>query len=129
MATVLTTLGEWKVTDLIDGTAGVHWDIATAKIAWGTGAGTAIKGDGTTTGIALFTEAAETRIAPTAVTQPAADKIQWVGTMTCNATPKTITNAGLFDAVGSNLCIHGDFTGIALAAGDKIEFTISLEQT
>lgn len=129
MATVLTTLGEWKITDLIDGTSAIHWDIATAKIAWGTGAGTAIKGDGTTTGIALFTEASETRIAPTTVTQPVADKNQWVGTMTCAGAGKTITNAGLFDATGNNLCIHGDFTGVVLAIGDKIEFTISLEQT
>lgn len=129
MATVLTTLGEWKITDLIQGTAAVHWDITTALIAWGTGAGTAVKGDGTTTGITLFSEATETRINPSAVTQPAADKLQWVGTMTCNATGKTITNAGLFDAAGNNLCIHGDFTGIPLVQNDKIEFTISLEQT
>lgn len=129
MANVLTTLGEQKITDLIDGTGAVHWDIATAKIAWGTGAGTAVKGDGTTTGIALFTEASEARIAPAAVTQPVADKIQWVGTMTCAGAGKTITNAGLFDAAGSNLCIHGDFTGVVLAVGDKIEFTITLEQT
>lgn len=129
MATVLTTLGEWKVTDLIQGLSGTHWDIATALIAWGTGAGTAIKGDGTTTGIALFTEAAEARINPSAVTQPAADKLQWVGTMTCAGSGKTITNAGLFDAAGNNLCIHGDFTGVVLAVGDKIELTLSLEQT
>jgi len=128
MATVLTTLGEWKVTDLIQGTSAVHWDITTALIAWGTGAGTAIKGDGITTGIALFSEASEARINPSSVTQPAADKLQWVGTLTCNATPKTITNAGLFDAASNNLCIHGDFTGVVLAQGDKIEFTITLEQ-
>ena len=129
MATVLTSLGEFKMVDLIDGTSAVHWDIATAKIAWGTGAGTAIKGDGSTTGIALFTEAAETRIAPTTVTQPTADKIRWVGTMTCAGAGKTITNSGLFSAAGDNLCIHGDFTGIVLAVGDKIEFTIDLEVT
>ncbi len=129
MANVLTTLGEWKVTDLIQGLSAVHWDIATALIAWGTGAGTAVKGDGTTTGIALFVEASEARINPSAVTQPAADKLQWVGTMTCAGAGKTITNAGLFDAAGNNLCIHGDFTGVTLAVGDKIEFTLSLEQT
>ncbi len=129
MATVLTTLGEWKITDLIQGVSAIHWDITTALIAWGTGAGTAVKGDGTTTGIALFVEAAESRINPSTVTQPAADKLQWVGTMTCAGAGKTITNAGLFDAVGNNLCIHGDFTGVVLAVGDKIEFTISLEQT
>lgn len=63
------------------------------------------------------------------VSQPTADKNQWVGTLTADGV-KTITNAGLFDAAAAgNLIIHGDFTGIVLALGDKIEFTISLEQT
>ncbi len=128
MATVLTTLGEWKITDLIDGVSAVHWDVATAKIAWGTGAGTAVKGDGTTTGIALFTEASEARIAPTTVDQPVADTNRYIGTMTCAGAGKTITNAGLFDATGNNLCLHGDFTGVVLAVGDKIEFTFTNEK-
>lgn len=123
MATVYTQAGEEKVVDLIDGTSAVHLDATNAKIGWGTGAGTAAKADTT-----LFTEASEARVAPT-VTQPTADKNQWVGTITANAA-KTITNAGLFDAAtGGTLVIHGDFAGIALASGDKIEFTISLEQT
>jgi hypothetical protein len=43
---------------------------------------------------------------------------------------KTITNAGLFNsASGATLIVKGDFTGIVLALGDKIEFTISLQQT
>lgn len=63
------------------------------------------------------------------VSQPLADKIRWVGTMTADAA-KTITNAGLFNAVtGGTLIIHGDFAGKALAAGDKIEFTFELEIT
>ena len=123
MATVYTQVGEEKVVDLIDGTSAVHLDATNAKVGWGTGAGTAIKGSTT-----LFIEASEARVAP-AVTQPTADKNQWVGTLTANA-PKTITNAGLFDAAGAgNLVIHGDFTGTALNTGDKIEFTITLEQT
>lgn len=123
MANVLTTLGEQKITDLIDGTSAVHWAAAAALVGWGTGTGTAVK-----TGIALFTEATEARVAPT-VTQPVADKLQWVATLTCAGAGKTITNAGLFDAAGDNLCIHGDFTGVVLAIGDKIEFTLTLEQT
>jgi hypothetical protein len=31
-------------------------------------------------------------------------------------------------ASAGNLIIHGDFAGVVLALGDKIEFTISLEQ-
>jgi len=123
MATIYTDVGESVVVDLIDGVSSVHLDTSNAKIGWGTGAGTAAKGDTT-----LFTEASEARVVPT-VSQPAADKNQWVGTITADA-GKTITNAGLFDAVsGGNLIIKGDFTGIVLASGDKIEFTISLEQT
>lgn len=123
MATVYTDAGEVVVVDLIDGTSAVHLDATNAKIAWGTGAGTAAKTDTT-----LFTEASEARVAAT-VSQPAGDTNRWVGTLTADA-PKTITNAGLFNAAtGPTLIVKGDFTGIALATGDKIEFTISLQQT
>ena len=124
MATVYTSVGETVVVDLTDGVSAVHLDATNAKIAWGTGAGTAAKADTT-----LFTEATEARVAAT-VTQPTADKNQWVGTITCAGAGKTITNAGLLDAASAgNLVIHGDFTGTVLAIGDKIEFTITLEQT
>ena len=123
MATIYTDAGEAKVVDLIDGTSATHLDTSNAKIGWGTGAGTAAKTDTT-----LFTEATEARVVPT-VSQPTASKNQWVGTITADGA-KTITNAGLFDAAAAgNLVVHGDFTGIVLALGDKIEFTISLEQT
>ena len=123
MANVYTSAGEAVVCDLIDGVSGTHLDATNAKIGWGTGAGTAAKGDTT-----LFTEASEARVVPT-VSQPTADKNQWVGTITADGA-KTITNAGLFDAAAAgNLIVHGDFAGIVLASGDKIEFTISLEQT
>lgn len=124
MATIYTQVGEEKVIDLIDGTTAVHLDATNAKVGWGTGAGTAVKGS-----TALFVEASEARVAP-AVTQPLVDKLQWLATMTCAGAPKTITNAGLFDAATvGNLVIHGDFTGIALNIGDKIEFTFTHEQT
>lgn len=123
MATIYTSAGEAKVVDLIDGVSAVHLDATNAKIGWGTGAGVAAKGDTT-----LFTEASEARVVPT-VSQPLADKNQWVGTLTADAA-KTITNMGLFDAAaGGNLVIHGDFAGIVLALGDKIEGTFTLEQT
>lgn len=120
MATVYTDVGEAQVTDFTTGDASAPADYF---IGWGTGAGTAAKGDTT-----LFVEASETR-ATAVESQPSADKAQWVGTLTADA-GKTITNAGLFDAVTSgNLFVKGDFTGVVLATSDKIEFTISLEQT
>ena len=123
MATVYTTAGKAIIPDLIDGTSAVHLDNTNAKLAWGTGAGTAGVGDTT-----LFTEATEARVAAT-TSQPAADKNQWVGTITADGA-KTITNAGLFNsAAGATLFVKGDFTGIVLATGDKIEFTMSLQQT
>jgi len=123
MANIYVDAGEAAVVDLIDGTSGVHLDAANAKVAWGTGAGTAAKGDTT-----LFTEASEARVAA-AVSQPAADTNRWIATMTADGA-KTITNAGLFNsAAGATLIVKGDFTGIVLALGDKIEFTISLQQT
>lgn len=123
MATVYVDVGENAIVDLIDGTSTLHLDATNAKIAWGTGAGTAAKTD-----VVLFTEASEARVAAT-VSQPAGDTNRWIGTITANAA-KTITNAGLFDsASGSTLIIHGDFPGIVLALNDKIEFTITLQQT
>jgi hypothetical protein len=123
MATVYTSAGEAVVVDLIDGTSSTHLDNTNAHVGWGTGAGTAAKGDTT-----LFTEASETRVVA-ATSQPAADKNQWVATLTADGA-KTITNAGLFNAVSAgSMIVKGDFTGIVLALGDKIEFTISLEQT
>lgn len=125
MATIYTTVGEEEVVDIIDGSATAPTDLGTGNnfIGWGTGAGTAAKAD-----TILFTEAAEARVGGT-VSQSTPSTNQWVATIT-SASGQTITNAGLFNTVtGGVLVIHGDFTGIVLANGDKIEFTISLEQT
>ncbi len=126
MATVYTQAGEEIVADLIDGTDTKALTVVNAFIGWGEGNSTATKAD-----TALDNEASEDR-ASVALSQPAADKNEWIGTLTAIAT-RTITNAGLFNSSSfqnSGLVVKGDFTGIALAAtGDKIEFTISLEQT
>ncbi len=119
MATILTEAGEELVCDLIRGTG-----TAPSFVGWGTGAGTAAKRDTT-----LFTESAESRVSGTQTTEGsgATAKYQVVSTIT-SAGGQTITNAGNFDASSSgNLHIHGDFTGIVLATGDKIEFTITLD--
>ena len=122
MATVYTSVGEAMVCDMIHAGSACY-------IGWGTGAGSAAKGS-----TDLSTPATEARVAG-AETQPSADICQWVATITADGN-KTITNAGLFDAAGSgsppsggNLLIHGDGINTALLTGDKIEFTITLEQT
>lgn len=122
MASIYTSVGETVVVDAIEAQLSIF-------IGWGTGAGTAAKGD-----TDLFTPATEARVAATE-SQPTADKNRWVALLTADGA-KTITNAGAFDAAGSgsppsggNLVVKGDFTGIVLALGDKIEFTIELEQT
>lgn len=123
MATVYTSAGEGGVVDLIDGTGSTHLDASNAYVAWGTGTNGAVKGDTT-----LQTESAESRVLCTP-TQPLADKNQWVGTITSSSS-QTITEAGLFDnSTGGTMYIRGDFTGIGVNNGDKIEFTITLEQT
>lgn len=121
MATVFTSAGEAVIVDLVDGTSVTHLDDTNGKVAWGTGAGTAAKGDTT-----LFTEASETRVA-VSTSQSAADTHQWTATITADGT-KTITNAGLLDAAAAgNLIVKGDFTGIPLVLNDAIAFTITLQ--
>lgn len=119
MANVYTTVGKQFIVDLIDATVAV----AAHYIAQGTGAGTAAVGDTT-----LFTEATEARVSATK-SQPAADKNQWLATITADGT-KTITNAGVFSASsGGTLILKGDFTGIAVVLNDQIQYTFTLQQT
>lgn len=100
------------------------------NIGWGTGAGTTAKTDTT-----LFTEklvdlstsagtdhtvGTSSRVTTTTTN----DTYQVTGTRTATGAG-TVTNAGLFDAAsGGNLFLKGDFTGIGLASGDSIAFTI-----
>ncbi len=122
MATVLTDSGEDITTDRVKG-GGTE----PSFVAWGTGAGTAVKADTT-----LFTEASETRVAGTSTQQTTTttnDTYQVIGTITADGS-KTITNAGLFDAVtAGNLYMKGDFTGIPLVVNDSIEFTMQVQYT
>lgn len=118
-ATVLTQVGEEWIVDKLDEVVQTEAEFVGA----GTGAGTAAKADTT-----LFTEVSEARVTA-AISQPVADKIRWVGTQTYTGA-KTVTNAGnLTASTGGTLVVHGDFAGIAVAANDKIEFTIDLEIT
>ena len=117
MANIFTQAGEEIVTDILDATVGVP---ANWYVGWGTGAGTAAKGDTT-----LFTESAEARVAATK-SQPTTDTNRFVATITASA-GRTITNAGVLSASsGGTLLLHSDFTGVVLASGDAIQFTFDL---
>lgn len=117
MASIYTDVGEDQTADFFDGTASAP---ANWKMGWGTGAGTAAKGDTT-----LFTESGESRVNLTEA-QPSSNINSLTGTMTATAS-RTITNGAVFDAAtGGNMVIKGDFTGQVLASGDKIDFTVTL---
>jgi len=121
MATVLTNTGRAKLI------ANTNTAVTTPYVGWGTGAGTSGVTDTT-----LFTEVTAERAASTqtiVTTSVTNDTLQNVSTLT-SVSGETITNAGLFDASSTgNLYVKGDFTGVVLAAGDKIQFTIKLQQT
>lgn len=120
MATVLTNLGEQWLCDRASGVSALDGHF----IGWGTAAGTAAKGDTT-----LFTEAAEARAVGVVSTSGsgAAAKYQVIGTIV-SLSVQTITNAGnLTASVAGVLIVKGDFTGIPLAIGDAIQFTITLD--
>ena len=100
------------------------------NIGWGVSAGTTAKTDTTLFGERLVdlataagtdhTVGASSRV----LTTVANDTYQVTGTRTATGAG-TVTNAGLFDAAsGGNLYLKGDFTGIGLASGDSIAFTI-----
>ncbi|MEE9395247.1 MAG: hypothetical protein V3W41_22370 [Planctomycetota bacterium] len=113
MADVFVDTGEEFVVDQLDAFGNYF-------IGWGTGAGTTAKGDTT-----LFVEASETRVQSTD-TQPSASIMQWLAQITADGT-KTITNAGVFSLVTAGiLIVKGDHAGVAVDAGDKIEYTIQL---
>ena len=131
MATLMVSTGKAIVTNRIRGLG-----TEPLYVAWGTGAGTTAIGD-----VTLFSEvngagaASGTRVTGTSTQQTTTvtnDTYQVVGTVSAS-TALTITNAGLFDTAtfttgaGPTLFIKGDFTGIALNAGDSIQFTIKAQ--
>jgi hypothetical protein len=122
MGTVVTDAGKGITTNRLKGSG-----TEPNYLAWGTGDGTAEATDTT-----LFTEASESRVAGTSTrqtTDTSNDTYQVQGTITADD-DKTITNAGLFDASSSgNLFMKGDFSGIPLAAGESIAFTMKVQFT
>jgi len=116
MANIFTSAGEGLVADVLDGTLAVP----TYRVGWGTGAGTAAKGDTT-----LFTEAAEARVITTQ-SQPTASQNRFVGQIV-SASGQTITNAGILTlAAAGTLFLKSDFAGIPLLTGDSITFTFTI---
>lgn len=125
MATVVVNGGKGIVTNRIKGSG-----TEPLNIGWGTGAGTAAATDTT-----LFTEklvdlttsAGTDHTVGTSsqqTTTTTSDTYQVTGTRTATGAG-TVTNAGLFDAAsGGTLFLKGDFTGVGLASGDSIAFTI-----
>ncbi len=119
MPTVLTTVGKQWIADKIDGTVSA---VEPEYVASGTGSTAAAAGD-----TVIETEV-ESRVAGTN-TQPSADTVRYVAQVTYTAT-RTIANAGTLTASSSGvLVVHGNFTGIAVNSGDKIEFTVDLQIT
>lgn len=121
-ATLLVNGGRAVITNLV----GVLGGTAPKFVAWGTGAGTTA-----TTDTTLFTESAEARTSGTVTrtnTLTTNDTLQVSGAITATA-GRTITNAALFDqlAVGGNMFIKTDFTGIVLASGEAITFTFQAQ--
>jgi hypothetical protein len=119
-ANILSNLGEQWACDRMTGVSALDGHF----VGWGTGAGTAAKADTT-----LFTEATEARATATVTTNGtgAAAKAQWVATLIADGA-KTITNAANFVAsTASIMIIKGDFTGVLLALGESITFTLTLD--
>ncbi len=125
MATVVTNVGEEWTVDKFKETVATEANY----VGWGTGAGTAAKAD-----VDLFT-AVNTdpgnvlRLAGTTSKQGtgATAKYRCVATLQAVAAI-TVTNAGTWTAVsGGTLVVHGDFTGVVLAIGDQIVFTIEID--
>lgn len=125
MAAVVTDVGLAVVTDRLMGVGGN----APRWVDWGTGVGTAAVTDTT-----LFTESTEARVSGTMSRQTTSttnDTYQVVGTITADGA-KTVTNVGIFDIstkASGNLFFKADFTGVALQAGESIEFTLQSQFT
>jgi hypothetical protein len=126
MAVVYTTTGKGLVVDLVDNTISA----ATFFIAWGTG-GSSTGGTATAGDTGLKATATESYVAAT-VSQPAADTNQFVGTLTNQrAGGVTIEEAGVFSAstAAGVMLIRASHGGVALATGDSIQYTFTLQQT
>lgn len=129
VANVFTHQGRNWVADKIREAGLAGATVLAQFVGWGTGAGTALVTDTT-----LFTEdsagspvyARQTCTLTNQTTTTTGDTFQAVGTITSNGT-KTITNAGLFDALTTgDLILKGDHSGVPLLLNDQITYTFKL---
>jgi hypothetical protein len=122
VGTKLTTAGITQMaTDLYAAGAGkwkyIHWGIGTTDPVI---ANTALEN---------VTGCGETRATAT-ITNPSTALCRAVGSLTCNATGKTISEAGLFESLTTGILqIRGTFTGIPVVQNDVIQFTFDLTYT
>jgi len=126
VATVITNAGEEYVVDKINETVQTEPEY----IGWGEGAGTAAKAD-TDLFTPVNTDQANTVLRQLGTSSKtgsgATAKYQVVATLTSpNVNNKT--NAGAWTAsTGGTLVIHGDHTSTAMAIGDQIQYTITID--
>lgn len=115
---IWTDLGQNLTIDLLDPAtrAGVT---TTYTIAWGSSATAPA-----VTQTALGTENPEARVSAT-VTQPAVDTIRYVGTITATGN-RTVQEAGVFYAAGSNMKLRGVHALLNIETGDRVEYTFDL---
>ena len=117
MADVFTYAALAWLTDILDA--------QTLYGSWGTGNATASRSDTT-----LDTEATESRVSATLTRETISqtnDTLVCSFTMTCNATDKTIYNAGVLSAstVGT-LILKSNFSGVPVTSGNTIAFVFKL---
>lgn len=115
---IWTNLGQNLTIDLLDPAtrAGVT---TSYTIAWGSGnTAPAI------TDTQLVSENPEARVAAT-VTQPVADTIRFVGTITATGN-RTVQEAGVFVNTGANCKLRGTHALLNIETGDRTEYTFDL---
>lgn len=118
MPAVWTDVGQAQAVDLLDPAtrSGIS---ATYHIHWGSGVTAPA-----VTQTALVTALAEARVAAT-VTQPAANQVQYVGTITATAA-RTVNEAAVFDAsTAGNMIIRGTHSTLNIETGDRVEYTFT----
>jgi hypothetical protein len=125
-AIVLTNVGEEYIVDKLTETVQTKPEY----VGWGTGGVASTKAD---TDLSVTANEARVLATTSKTGSGSTAKYQAVATMT-SASAQTITNAGLFTAAGSgspptgaSLIVHGDHTGVVLAIGDQIAYTITLD--
>jgi hypothetical protein len=106
------------LTRLMNGTV----PVTTYFLGWGEG-GTAVASKGS---FQVCSETQARNSAPSSIS--AFNQVQWMAVMTATGV-RSINNAALLNTNSGHAIIHGDFSTIALATNDRIEFTVTLTST